>query len=88
MDGSVNDVQIRISSRQIFTGMKTEFEVYELRNGKKETCGTLSIIGTQPDFKPYVSMKTTSNLSFMRDQDLERFAVNILKALKSKRLKK
>lgn len=49
---------------------------------------TICITGKSPENKPYVLINTTStNLHFIADKDLERFAVNILKALKSKRLK-
>lgn len=61
-----------------------------------------SIIGTKPKHTPYVSITITrwgnkkdhgtypdwiDTAIHLKDEDLERFAVNILKALKSKRLK-
>ena len=74
--------------------MKTEFKC-ELGNGD-EVAGhsiELKIIGSKPRYSPYVavyaktSTKTTQAQGWISDRDLERFAVNILKALKSKRLK-
>lgn len=70
--------------------MKTEFEleVTYPTNSK----GKVLIIGEQPNHTPYVSfrLKTPNAVEVsgcLKDKDLERFAVNILKALKSKRLK-
>lgn len=53
---------------------------------------TVEIIGTCPKWQPYVSFKLkTPNAvevsACIPDKELERFAVNILKALKSKNLK-
>ena len=51
-----------------------------------------SIIGKAPEHKPFVAItvcnaeNTLADL-YIKDKDLERFAVNILKAMKSKRLK-
>lgn len=75
--------------------MKTEFELEfpasSVRvHGHK---GVASIIGESPNHKPYVSIAVDGNelgkgcSAFIKDKDLERFAVNILKSLKSKRLK-
>jgi hypothetical protein len=75
--------------------MKTEFELEfpasSVRvHGHK---GVVSIVGKRPEHNPYVSIATEGNdpgkgiSAFIKDKDLERFAVNILKALKSKRLK-
>lgn len=74
--------------------MKTEFELdfpdSQVRvHGVK---GVASIIGEEPGNKPYVSISITTSKpcnpsAFIKDKDLERFAVNILKALKSKKLK-
>lgn len=66
--------------------MKTEFELETgsemLKNSK------IKIIGERPNHKPYVSILAEAKETFfIKDKDLERFAVNILKALKSKRLK-
>lgn len=75
--------------------MKTKFELdgVSVRNSceVKEWGGNIRLIGRSPLHKPYVSIsisheKTTFG-GFIQDKDLERFAVNILKALKSKRLK-
>ncbi len=57
---------------------------------------TARIIGGSQNTKPYVAIDIIRRGSvnwkdtsvFIQDKDLERFAVNILKALKSKRLKK
>lgn len=49
----------------------------------------ITIVGDSPECDSYVSISCTSNgLFFIKDKDLERFAVNILKAIKSKKLKK
>jgi hypothetical protein len=55
---------------------------------------TIQIVGKSPDHKPYVRIElprlenvTSSNTClFIEDKDLERFAINILKAIKSKAL--
>jgi hypothetical protein len=73
--------------------MKVEFE---LDNHLADLTGsTISIIGKADNCKPYVRIQlpnlenvTSPNTClFIQDKDLERFAVNILKALKSKKLK-
>lgn len=51
----------------------------------------LNIIVKEPKDRPYLSVTLQSNghlvgNSWMEDKDLEMFAVNILKALKSKKL--
>lgn len=69
--------------------MKTEF-VLEVANEESidPSISRIWIIGSAPNSKPYVSISTDSTrLHFIQDKDLERFAVNILKSLKSKRLK-
>lgn len=74
--------------------MKTSFKC-ELGKGD-EAAGHLievHIIGRSPKDKPYVSInvhglkEATMASGWIPDEDLERFAVNILKALKSKKLK-
>lgn len=47
-----------------------------------------SIVGQLPTSKPYVSINpySSGNPIFIADKDLERFAVNILRALNSKHL--
>ncbi len=74
--------------------MKTEFE---LDCHLADLTGSIvSIVGKTPDHRPYVRISlpnlehvtSTNTCLFIQDKDLERFAVNILKALKSKRLKK
>lgn len=69
--------------------MKTYFYLQSTSFPKQK--GALNIIGKQPNDKPYVSISFTENgktisQSFIDDRDLERVAVNILKALKSKHL--
>lgn len=67
--------------------MKTEFELdtqFFIDRGHSVT-----IIGEAPDYKPYVGFHNVKGdtIGWIKDKDLERFAVNILKALKSKKLK-
>jgi hypothetical protein len=69
--------------------MKT---VFELENGQhhehREIVGEIKIIGARGSYSPYVAVDMQGQCAaFIPDKDLERFAVNILKALKSKRLK-
>lgn len=69
--------------------MKTEFEleVSSSESGFKDSGFALKIIGKAPKHKPYVSVYFGVNQCYViKDKDLERFAVNILKALKSKKL--
>lgn len=52
----------------------------------------INIIGQRPKDRPYISVSVFDNnnqisQSWMIDENLERFAVNILKALQSKKLK-
>lgn len=52
--------------------------------------GTIHIIGQAPKDRPYVTIRITGiedRTICIYDKDLERFALNILKALKSKKLK-
>lgn len=65
--------------------MKTEFE---LDAHKADYTGSkIKIIGKAPKHKPYVTIALTNrDTLFIEDKDLERFAINILKALKSKKL--
>ena len=61
--------------------MKTKFEL--------DVCcgeGEIEIIGTRPKYIPYVSITINGNRGFIKDKNLEKFAVNILKALKSRKL--
>jgi hypothetical protein len=72
--------------------MKTEFEL-EVSSSEavsfRDSGYKLKIIGREPEEKPYVSLYFGVHQCYViKDRDLERFAVNILKALKSKRLKK
>ena len=69
--------------------MKKEFQLV-WASGSPVTNIKASIIGQIPKTgKPYVSINAYSNSQpiFIADKDLERFAANILKALKSKKLK-
>lgn len=72
--------------------MKTDFELdchkAELSRSK------IQIIGKEPGHKPYVRIelgqsagKLAGECLFVEDRDAEKLAVNILKALNSKRLK-
>lgn len=71
--------------------MKTEFELQAFMGGAWIDSGfKIEIIGNRPEHKPYISIEfgaSSSQTHIMKDKDTERFAVNILKALKSKRLK-
>lgn len=76
--------------------MKTEFTldasltwVIGNKNGFGKAKAT--IIGKAPENKPYVSITLTNDVNtladiYIKDKDLELFAVNILKALNSKRV--
>ena len=70
--------------------MKTHFSLEEIFNGEivvvKQVIACIAIIGKRPENKPYVSFAIDDKMFFIPDKDLERFAVNILKALGSKRL--
>ncbi len=73
--------------------MKTEFDL-EVGDGDKLFDHSIkaSIIGKHPKDKPYLaiygktSIGATQVTGWIPDRQLERFAVNILKALKSKHL--
>jgi hypothetical protein len=67
--------------------MKTEFQLV-WASGHEVPGAKVSIIGQAPEDAPYLSLKVyqSSDPIFIQDKDLERFAVNILKALKSKKL--
>lgn len=72
--------------------LKTFFNADENIAYPKLTC-TVSIIGKKPENKPYVGISMYEDESqigyvWLKDKDLERFAVNILKALNSKHLSK
>lgn len=64
--------------------MKTHFDLDN--GGDKTRNGQIKIIGAHPKYKPYVSIDVNGVNMWVKDKDLERFAVNILKALKSKKL--
>lgn len=74
--------------------MKTEFEC-EMGDGDKGAGHSISlkIIGKKPESLPYVAIyakgitRTTQATAWIPDKQLEQFAVNILKAIKSKKLK-
>jgi hypothetical protein len=73
--------------------MKTDFKLDCHRADLIES--EISIVGKAPEHKPYVRIEigpaahssVRGQCLFIFDKDLERFAVNILKALKSKKLK-
>ncbi len=65
--------------------MKTHFDLDG--GGNKERKGQIKIIGYLPEYKPYVSIEMNGIDMWIKDKDLERFAVNILKAIKSKKIK-
>lgn len=72
-------------------GRKTEFELEDFSYGKPFQRSTISIIGQRPVNDPYVNINLIDaegrNFVFgIQDKDLERFAVNVLKALGSKKL--
>lgn len=66
--------------------MKTDFQLEDKDN---KMAGEILIIGESPNDSPYVYIELLSGrrVAWIKDKDLERFAVNILKALKSKKLK-
>lgn len=67
---------------------KFELETYSSAATIFVRGGSIEIIGTRPKESPYVVIDTPiPHPVFIKDKDLERFAVNILKALKSKKLK-
>jgi hypothetical protein len=72
---------------------KTKFDLeFPNINVYKGHSGSVDIIGEAPEHKPYVSftVKDNSKLEsrfFIHDEDMELFAINILKALKSKHLR-
>ena len=69
--------------------MKTIFELENLAtNESGEVTGKMQIIGVNPRCSPYVVILTSGAAwLYIKDKDLELFAVNVLKALKSKKLK-
>lgn len=70
--------------------MKTEFDLMVPNpSGDRASGFTIKIIGKEPNNKPYVAIDFMhhNGVYIIPDKDLERFAVNILKALKSDKLK-
>lgn len=71
--------------------MKTDFELEATMSHPtriEKTSNLIRIIGQAPKNAPYVVIEISHLTSmFIQDKDLERFAVNILKTLKSKHLK-
>lgn len=70
--------------------MKTTFRL-EANGAYPNIRGTVNIIGERPENIPYVSISFQQYgneiaSSWVKESDLELFAVNILKALNSKRL--
>ena len=75
--------------------MKTTFELDVLESPFNINSGTVKIIGTRSEkYEPYIKIEVSSptvggdkrTSACIKDVDMERFAVNILKALKSKKL--
>ena len=67
---------------------KTKFELENL--GSITGKGKICIIGNEPENKPYVKIEVDiyGVPDFcIKDKDLEKFAVNILRAINSKHLK-
>lgn len=69
--------------------MSTIKKTFIITDGRDFQRGIVKIIGQSPKHLPYVAILPSDvNYSmFIQDKDLERFAVNILKSLKSKHLK-
>jgi len=77
--------------------MKTEFELDTMLThivGYKNGTGNAKakIIGKAPKHKTYVAIAVTNDKNtladlYIKDKDLEKFAINILTAIGSKRLK-
>lgn len=65
--------------------MKTTFPLVAEKN--KPTVFVLKINGTKPELKPYISIESMDMEIFVEDKQMERLGVNILKAVKSRRLK-
>jgi hypothetical protein len=70
--------------------MKTAF-LLENNSSYPKQRGYVNIIGKRPDNPPYVSISfyhegDQISHGWIADKDIERFAVNILKAIKSKKL--
>lgn len=71
---------------------KTTFYLEKIGGGWTQNAD-IKIIGQAPSNKPYVNIEVVSMAGVrtvlgIQDKDLERFAVNILKALGSKKLAK
>jgi hypothetical protein len=72
--------------------LKTTF-ILEKNEAYPDFRGVVNIIGKEPENEPYLSITYQESghevvSGWMADKDLERFAVNILKCLNSKLLKK
>lgn len=65
--------------------MKTHFDLDN--GGDKKRSGQIKIIGPYPSYRPYISIEINEVDMWVKDKDMERLAVNILKAIKSKKLK-
>lgn len=67
--------------------MKREFDLEDITLRGYKTVGSISIMISQ-DEPPFVCIDIEENSKnyYMRDKDLELFAVNILKSLNSKRV--
>lgn len=69
--------------------MKTVFQLekYDDKGKAIKTLNSISIIGMKPEYRSYLSVLFNDDRLFLSDKDMEKFAVNILKALNSKHLK-
>lgn len=76
--------------------MKTKFELDVLQSPFNINNGSITIIGTEPKYAPYIKIEIEGKQvngnkmvsACIKDVDIEKFAINILKAIKSKHLKK
>jgi hypothetical protein len=68
---------------------KTEFELESALpfDNIAEGC-KVEIVGNGVEMRPFVRLDIRGEILCIKDRDLERFAVNILKALESNKLKK
>lgn len=67
--------------------IKTEFQ---LQDSFEIPCGIkISIVGKKPKWNPYISLQIPlhGQAYFIKKSEMEEFAVNILKAIKSKHLR-
>ncbi len=68
--------------------MKTVFNLEIIKQGRiLPSDNTIQIIGARPACRPYVCLRIGEETAWIADKDLERLAINILKALNSKHIK-